>query len=135
MAKKPFLAKNKQICSILIGCYFCLKNYFWPKSHTCPKATFSRKANSSCKAIFSHLIIVAQWCIWNNFNRKQFTDKFYTISIMNKYPHSTFNAKAQYHLFVTRQKPSKMHLCVMKKSFQFNTDALLTRRGCKHDSK
>ena len=55
---------------------------------------------------------------------------------MNKYPHSTFDAKAQYDFFfVTRQKPNKMHLCVIKEYFLFNSDALLTKRGHKNDSK
>ena len=36
---------------------------------------------------------------------------------MNKYPYSNFNAQAQYHLFVTRQKPNKMLLCVIKSPF------------------
>ena len=52
---------------------------------------------------------------------------------MNKYPHCTFDAKAQYDFFfVTRRKPNKMHLCVIKEYFLFNSDALLTKRGYKH---
>ena len=54
---------------------------------------------------------------------------------MNKYPHSTFNEKAQYDFFCHQTKSNKMHLCVIKEYFLFNSDALLTKRGYKHDSK
>ena len=42
--------------------------------------------------------------------------------------------KAQYHLFVTGLKPNKMHLCEMK-NFLFNSNAPLTKRGYKYNSK
>jgi hypothetical protein len=44
--------------------------------------------------------------------------------------------KTQYHLFVTGRTPNKMHLCEIKQTnFLFNSDALLTKRGHKHNSK
>ena len=42
-----------------------------------------------------------------------------------------------YTFIVTGRKPNKMHCCEMKKqtNFLFNVDALLTKRGYKHNSK
>ena len=89
---------------------FLSNSHVWPKSHFWPKRnefvqfsldaisawkTFWLKSHVWPKDISTHLIIVTHWCILKQYRPVTIywkTNIFYTISIMNKYPHSTFDA-------------------------------------------